>query len=176
MKELATILSDAMYKGKRVMWVDHHNSSVLAVKEYPEIKALCGNYLTEYKISSAMQIYIGTLFVKSECGDIESVKEFTDKNVLKNFVRLASCYDTFTDISSDAIKLNDDVNGRLIFAQIFRLQGKTNEAELQLVKAEEMDIKNLAQVYTKAKYTRESHLGYSQNVLNCLKERNFLKD
>ena len=41
---------------------------------------------------------------------------------------------------------------------------------------EEMNIKNLAQVYTKAKYTRESHLGYSQNVLNCLKERNFFKD
>jgi oligoribonuclease NrnB/cAMP/cGMP phosphodiesterase (DHH superfamily) len=107
MKELATILSDAMYKGKRVMWVDHHNSSALAVKEYPEVKALCGNYITEYKISSAMQIYIGTLFVKSECSDSESVKQFINENVLKTFVRLASCYDTFTDISSDAIKLND---------------------------------------------------------------------
>ncbi len=30
---------------------------------------------------------------------------------------------------------------------------------------------NLAQVYTKVKYTRESHLEYSQTVLDCLKSR-----
>lgn len=39
---------------------------------------------------------------------------------------------------------------------------------------EEMDIKNLAQVYTRAKYTRESHIGYSKNVLKCLREKQFM--
>jgi nitroreductase len=34
--------------------------------------------------------------------------------------------------------------------------------------------KNLAQVYTKVKYTRESHIGYSENVLRCLREKGFL--
>lgn len=38
----------------------------------------------------------------------------------------------------------------------------------------ENNIKNLAQVYTKAKYTRESHLEYSKDVLECLKKQNFL--
>ncbi|MGZ3691287.1 MAG: nitroreductase family protein [Pseudobdellovibrio sp.] len=33
---------------------------------------------------------------------------------------------------------------------------------------------NLAQVYTKVKYTRESHLGYSQTLFNFLKQQNFL--
>ncbi len=34
---------------------------------------------------------------------------------------------------------------------------------------------NLAQVYTKAKYTRESHLKYSQDVYNFLVEQNFMR-
>jgi nitroreductase len=34
--------------------------------------------------------------------------------------------------------------------------------------------KNLAQVYTKAKYTRESHLKYSQDLFDFLKRQNFL--
>jgi hypothetical protein len=38
----------------------------------------------------------------------------------------------------------------------------------------EVQAKNLAQVYTKAKYTRESHLGYSHTVLKFLKENNFM--
>ena len=38
----------------------------------------------------------------------------------------------------------------------------------------ENDIKNLAQIYTKAKYTKESHQKYSKDVLNCLQEQNFM--
>lgn len=38
----------------------------------------------------------------------------------------------------------------------------------------EKNIKNLAQVYTKAKYTKESHIGYSVSVLECLQKQNFL--
>ena len=41
---------------------------------------------------------------------------------------------------------------------------------------EETGAKNLAQIYTKAKYTRESHLGYSQVVLNFLKKNNFMNN
>lgn len=34
--------------------------------------------------------------------------------------------------------------------------------------------KNLAQIYTKIKYTRESHIEYSEIVTNCLKQKGFL--
>ncbi len=40
--------------------------------------------------------------------------------------------------------------------------------------ADDVGAKNLAQIYTKAKYTRESHLEYSETVLNFLKMQNFL--
>jgi nitroreductase len=39
---------------------------------------------------------------------------------------------------------------------------------------EESGVTNLAQVYTKLKYTRESHLGYSATVMKCLEEQGFL--
>ena len=38
-----------------------------------------------------------------------------------------------------AITLNEDVNGRLIFAQIYRLQGKLVEAKAQLRQAKKID-------------------------------------
>ena len=39
---------------------------------------------------------------------------------------------------------------------------------------EESDVENLAQVYTKLKYTRESHIEYSESVMNYLKRSGFL--
>lgn len=39
---------------------------------------------------------------------------------------------------------------------------------------EESDVKNLAQIYTKLKYTRESHRGYSRNVLDYLAAQEFM--
>lgn len=39
---------------------------------------------------------------------------------------------------------------------------------------DEVGAENLAQVYTKAKYTRESHLKYSKDLFNFLKDQNFL--
>ncbi len=41
---------------------------------------------------------------------------------------------------------------------------------------EESDVSNLAQVYTKIKYTKESHLKYSTDVLECLKNQGFLNN
>lgn len=38
---------------------------------------------------------------------------------------------------------------------------------------ENMNIQNLAQVYTKAKYTKQSHIEYSETVLNFIKKQNF---
>ncbi len=40
---------------------------------------------------------------------------------------------------------------------------------------EKHGLKNLAQVYTVAKYTRESHVGYSKTVLKFLKSQNFFE-
>lgn len=39
---------------------------------------------------------------------------------------------------------------------------------------EESGVSNLAQVYTKVKYTKESHEIYSNTVLNCLRDQGFL--
>lgn len=39
---------------------------------------------------------------------------------------------------------------------------------------EESGVKNLAQVYTKVKYTKESHIKYSMDVFDCLREQGFL--
>jgi len=41
---------------------------------------------------------------------------------------------------------------------------------------ERLGLKNLAQVYTIAKYTKESHIEYSQTVLNYLEKQNFMKN
>jgi hypothetical protein len=42
-------------------------------------------------------------------------------------------------------------------------------------KIEVSGVKNLAQVYTTVKYTRESHERYSREVLRCLVEQDFMK-
>ncbi|MGR5095607.1 nitroreductase family protein [Vibrio maritimus] len=39
---------------------------------------------------------------------------------------------------------------------------------------EDSDVQNLAQVYTKLKYTRESHVTFSNNVLNYLEKQGFM--
>ena len=39
-----------------------------------------------------------------------------------------------------------------------------------------LGVSNLAQIYTKLKYTRESHQNYSQDVFKCLQDQNFLDD
>ncbi|GAA0358637.1 nitroreductase family protein [Bacillus horti] len=41
---------------------------------------------------------------------------------------------------------------------------------------EELGLKNLAQIYTIAKYTKESHQGFSQSVLNYLRSQNFMEN
>lgn len=41
---------------------------------------------------------------------------------------------------------------------------------------ENSDVENLAQIYTKLKYTRESHQGYSQSVLDYLAEQDFMNN
>lgn len=41
---------------------------------------------------------------------------------------------------------------------------------------ERLGLQNLAQIYTIAKYTKESHLGYSQTVLDYLDKQNFMRN
>ncbi len=49
-----------------------------------------------------------------------------------------------------------------------------NESCELRARIEESGVQNLAQVYTKLKYTRESHVGYSKTVLECLRDRGFM--
>ena len=41
---------------------------------------------------------------------------------------------------------------------------------------DESDVENLAQIYTRLKYSRESHLEFSQSVLDYLKRQNFFNN
>jgi nitroreductase len=41
---------------------------------------------------------------------------------------------------------------------------------------EDSDVENLAQVYPKIKYTKESHIGYSQSLMRYLEEQSFLNE
>lgn len=52
------------------------------------------------------------------------------------------------------------------YMDIPELKGMTERPGLQ----------NLAQIYTRAKYTKESHLAFSQTVLNYLESQNFMKN
>ena len=41
-----------------------------------------------------------------------------------------------------AIMLHEDINGRLIFTQVYRLQNKLTQAQQQLQRAKQLDTKN----------------------------------
>jgi len=75
--------------------------------------------------------------------------------------------DTYQDYSVDDINRiykDRDVNGWNRYMTYPELKAMV----------ETSGVKNLAQLYTTVKYTRESHIKYSQNVLSCLKEHDFL--
>ena len=75
-------------------------------------------------------------------------------------------YDRYEDYKDEEIKelySKREVDGMRRYRNVPRLKKMI----------EESDVENLAQVYTKIKYTRESHLTYSNNLLNYLKEQEF---
>ncbi len=61
------------------------------------------------------------------------------KLLAQYFVGVVSDFEKGEEFTQQAIALHDDVNGRLIFAQIYRLQGKLPQAEQQLQKARQLD-------------------------------------
>jgi nitroreductase len=66
----------------------------------------------------------------------------------------------------------------LDFYQERELKGWTRYMKSQWLKeqVEQHDVKNLAQLYTKVKYTRESHQKISQNLLNHLAHQDFMNN
>lgn len=68
---------------------------------------------------------------------------------------------------------NEDVLKIYAEKEVAGMKRYMNQPDLKKM-VEELGIKNLAQVYTKAKYTRESHLKYSRDLLNFLSEQNFM--
>jgi hypothetical protein len=61
------------------------------------------------------------------------------KLLAQYYIGVISDFEKGEEFMRHAIKLNDDVNGRLIFAQIYRLQGKLIEAKAQLQQAKKID-------------------------------------
>ncbi|MCC2678967.1 MAG: NADPH-dependent oxidoreductase [Pseudobdellovibrio sp.] len=74
-------------------------------------------------------------------------------------------YRSYSDTEISALYSEKETKGMQRYKSIPELRQKI----------EELQAKNLAQVYTKAKYTRESHLQYSTAVLDFLKQQNFLE-
>lgn len=61
------------------------------------------------------------------------------KLLAQYYIGVISDFEKGEEFMQHAITLNDDVNGRLIFAQIYRLQGKLIEAKAQLRQAKKID-------------------------------------
>ena len=61
------------------------------------------------------------------------------KLLAQYYIGVISDFEKGEEFMQYAITLNDDVNGRLIFAQIYRLQGKLVEAKVQLRQAKKID-------------------------------------
>lgn len=77
-------------------------------------------------------------------------------------------YQTYQDYSSQKIESvykEREVKGWKRYQDIPELKKLVDENQ----------VTNLAQVYTQVKYTRESHIEYSKNVLNYLKKQGFFR-
>lgn len=61
------------------------------------------------------------------------------KLLTQYFVGVISDFEKGEEFMQQAITLNDDVNGRLLFSQVYRLQGKLVEAKAQLQRAKKID-------------------------------------
>ena len=75
-------------------------------------------------------------------------------------------FETYKDYSDQATKnlyREKEITGMARYREVPELKKMIEEAQ----------ISNLAQVYTKAKYTRESHIDYSSALLDCLKRKDF---
>ena len=75
-------------------------------------------------------------------------------------------YQDYTDEAIQRIYHDREVNGWARYMSFPRLR--------QMI--EESGVENLAQVYTAVKYTRQSHQGFSQTVLNYLKSQDFMNN
>lgn len=61
------------------------------------------------------------------------------KLLTQYFVGVISDFEKGEEFMQKAITLNEDVNGRLLFSQVYRLQGKLVEAKAQLQQAKKID-------------------------------------
>ncbi|GIT82901.1 hypothetical protein VXQ04_02345 [Acinetobacter towneri] len=61
------------------------------------------------------------------------------KLLAQYFIGVISDFEKGEEFAQQAIDLHDDVNGRLIFTQIYRLQGKLDLAQQQLQQAKQLD-------------------------------------
>lgn len=75
-------------------------------------------------------------------------------------------YQDYTDEQIEDIYKDRNEKGWQRYMDVPKLKAMT----------EELRLKNLAQVYTIAKYTKESHLEYSQTILNYLEKQNFMNN
>ena len=65
------------------------------------------------------------------------------KLLTQYFVGVVSDFKKGEEFMQHAITLHEDVNGRLIFTQVYRLQNKLTQAQQQLQQAKQLDTQNV---------------------------------
>lgn len=94
----------------------------------------------------------------------DEAPEVRDRLPLEAIVH-KNIYKDYSDQEIQSIYSKKETEGMKRYLENFELNKMIQES----------GAKNLAQIYTKVKYTKESHIGYSQDILDCLKNQDFLQ-
>ena len=73
----------------------------------------------------------------------DSIKAEIYKLLAQYYVGVISDFIKGEEFLQKAVLLHEDVNGRLLYAQIYRLQGKVREANVQLQRAQKLDVQKI---------------------------------
>lgn len=95
-------------------------------------------------------------------GITDKLKSEIYKLLTQYYIGVISDFEKGEEFMQYAIALNEDVNGRLIFTQVYRLQNKTDQAEKQLHRAKQLDANGI--------WTKEIVL--EQHNIKLAKEKN----
>lgn len=112
----------------------NNNISFLSAFSQCQIKNLC-----HVPHDQAVQIIAAGL---DNQGVGENLQAELYKLLAQYYIGVISDFEKGEEFMQHAISLHDDVNGRLLFAQVYRLQGKVVQAQTQLNRAKQLDMGN----------------------------------
>jgi len=98
------------------------------------------NHFCQVPHDKAIQIIIASLENK---GVSDKLKSEIYKLLTQYYIGVISDFEKGEEFMQHAVMLHEDVNGHLIFAQVYRLQNKLIQAEKQLQRAKQLDTENV---------------------------------